>query len=355
MINLLGGLTLHPARSAFEIVDGLVAEATARTPFVLVDMHGEATSEKVAMGWHLAGRVERRCRHAHARPDQRRARADGGTAYITDLGMTGPHDSVIGVKKEIILRRFLTQLPQRSEPADADVRLEGACWSSTAPARPRDRPVPPQRLSVFWHVPSFFEPKTRSANWKPGIQYARMAQVRSGLVDGSVRLARDRDGFLRLETSRQSANISPCRSSTSSTPRSTTRPTARATGGRAHGSARRSAATQIGACLYELGDGERTYPYHLHHGNEEWVFVVAGTPTCGRPTASARYAPATCSPSPAAPWRTPGERTGHRAAAVREAPARHGRVPRQRQGRRAAPRPSRNFLARDAVGYWEGE
>ena len=135
VINLLGGLTLQPARSAFEIVDGLVAQATARTPFVLVDMHGEATSEKVAMGWHLAGRVSAVVgTHTHVQTNDARV-LDGGTAYVSDLGMTGPHDSVIGVKKEIILRRFLTQLPQRSEPADADVRLEGAVLELTAPAR----------------------------------------------------------------------------------------------------------------------------------------------------------------------------------------------------------------------------
>jgi len=126
VLNLLGGLTLQPARSAFEIVDELVAEARARTPFVVVDVHGEATSEKVAMGWHLAGRVSAVVgTHTHVQTNDARV-LEGGTAYVTDLGMTGPHDSVIGVKKEIILRRFLTQLPKRSEPADCDVRLEGA-------------------------------------------------------------------------------------------------------------------------------------------------------------------------------------------------------------------------------------
>ena len=89
-------------------------------------MHAEATSEKVAMGWHLAGRVSAVVgTHTHVQTNDARVLA-GGTAYITDLGMTGPHDSVIGVKEEIILRRFLTQLPQRFEPADGDVRLEGA-------------------------------------------------------------------------------------------------------------------------------------------------------------------------------------------------------------------------------------
>ncbi len=126
VLNLLGGLTLQPARSAFELVDELVAEARAQTPFIILDLHGEATSEKVAMGWHLAGRVSAVLgTHTHVQTNDARV-LDGGTAYLTDLGMTGPHDSVIGVKKEIILRRFLTQLPQRSEPADGDVRLEGA-------------------------------------------------------------------------------------------------------------------------------------------------------------------------------------------------------------------------------------
>jgi 2',3'-cyclic-nucleotide 2'-phosphodiesterase len=126
VLNLLGRLTLEPARSPFEIVDALVAEAAARTPFILLDLHAEATSEKVAMGWHLAGRVTAVVgTHTHVQTNDARV-LEGGTAYITDLGMTGPHDSVIGVKKEIILRRFMTQQPQRSEPADGDVRLEGA-------------------------------------------------------------------------------------------------------------------------------------------------------------------------------------------------------------------------------------
>ncbi len=126
VLNLLGRLTLEPARSPFEVVDALVDEAAARTPFILLDLHAEATSEKVAMGWHLAGRVTGVVgTHTHVQTNDARV-LDGGTAYITDLGMTGPHDSVIGVKKEIILRRFLTQQPQRSEPAAGDVRLEGA-------------------------------------------------------------------------------------------------------------------------------------------------------------------------------------------------------------------------------------
>jgi metallophosphoesterase (TIGR00282 family) len=135
VINLLGRLTLEPACSPFEIVDRLVAEAQEVTPIVLVDLHAEATSEKVAMGWYLAGRVTAVLgTHTHVQTNDAKI-LPGGTAYLTDLGMTGPHDSVIGVKKDLILRRFLHQLPVRSEPADGDVRLEGLVLECGADGR----------------------------------------------------------------------------------------------------------------------------------------------------------------------------------------------------------------------------
>ncbi|MFM7694826.1 MAG: TIGR00282 family metallophosphoesterase [Actinomycetota bacterium] len=125
VLNLLGSFTLEPAQTMFAVVDGLVERALARTPFLLVDVHAEATSEKVAMGWHLAGRASAVCgTHTHVQTSDARV-LPGGTAYITDAGMTGPHDSVIGAVKELSLRRFLLQQPQRLEPATGDVRLEG--------------------------------------------------------------------------------------------------------------------------------------------------------------------------------------------------------------------------------------
>ncbi|MFM9124265.1 MAG: YmdB family metallophosphoesterase [Actinomycetota bacterium] len=125
VLNLLGSFTLEPAQTMFAVVDGLVERALARTPFLLVDVHAEATSEKVAMGWHLAGRASAVCgTHTHVQTSDARV-LPGGTAYITDAGMTGPHDSVIGAVKERSLRRFLLQQPQRLEPATGDVRLEG--------------------------------------------------------------------------------------------------------------------------------------------------------------------------------------------------------------------------------------
>ncbi len=87
------------------------------TPVVIVDFHAEATSEKMAMGWHLDGKVSAVLgTHTHVPTADERI-LPGGTAYITDVGMTGPVDSVIGVKKELILERFLTQLPVRFEVA----------------------------------------------------------------------------------------------------------------------------------------------------------------------------------------------------------------------------------------------
>jgi len=125
VLNLLGRLTLEPACSPFAIVDGLVAEAMREADLAILDLHAEATSEKVAMGWHLDGVVTAVLgTHTHVQTNDARV-LPRGTAYVSDVGMTGPHDSVIGVQKEIILRRFLTQQPQRSEPADGDVRLEG--------------------------------------------------------------------------------------------------------------------------------------------------------------------------------------------------------------------------------------
>jgi metallophosphoesterase (TIGR00282 family) len=125
VLNLLGRLHLDPARSPFELAEALASEARSKAPVVLLDMHAEATSEKMAMGRLLAGKVTAVLgTHTHVQTND--PALWHGTAYLTDCGMTGPHDSVIGVRTDIILRRFLTQLPVRFEPAEGDVRLEGA-------------------------------------------------------------------------------------------------------------------------------------------------------------------------------------------------------------------------------------
>ncbi|HXD69288.1 MAG TPA: TIGR00282 family metallophosphoesterase [Gaiellales bacterium] len=125
VINLLGKLFLDPAVSPFAVAEDLVAEARRAADLVLVDFHAEATSEKVAMGRLLDGRVTAVVgTHTHVQTSDAHV-LQGGTAYITDAGMTGPHDSVIGVRTDLILRRFTTQMPVRFEPADGGVRLEG--------------------------------------------------------------------------------------------------------------------------------------------------------------------------------------------------------------------------------------
>jgi len=124
VVNLSGDLYLYPARSPFEVVDQAL-EQLHGVRNIVVDLHAEATSEKVAMGWYLDGRVSAVIgTHTHVRTADARV-LPGGTAYITDAGMCGSRDSVIGVKKELVLERFLTQLPVRFEVAESDVWLEG--------------------------------------------------------------------------------------------------------------------------------------------------------------------------------------------------------------------------------------
>jgi metallophosphoesterase (TIGR00282 family) len=125
VVNLLGKLFLDPAVSPFAVAEDLVREAREQASIVIVDFHAEATSEKVAMGRYLDGRVTAVLgTHTHVQTSDAHI-LRGGTAYITDAGMTGPHDSVIGVRTELILRRFTTQMPVRFEPAEGGVRMEG--------------------------------------------------------------------------------------------------------------------------------------------------------------------------------------------------------------------------------------
>ncbi len=125
VLNLLGQLFLSTPVSPWEIVDSLVEEARAAAPVVIVDFHAEATSEKVALATWLDGRVTAVIgTHTHVQTNDARV-LPGGTAAVTDAGMTGPHDSVIGVRSELAIARMRTRLPVRFEPAEGDVRLEG--------------------------------------------------------------------------------------------------------------------------------------------------------------------------------------------------------------------------------------
>ncbi len=126
VINLQGALFLDVAVHPFVIADSLVTDARRSAHVVVVDFHAEATSEKIALARMLDGRVTAVLgTHTHVQTNDARVLA-GGTAAITDAGMTGPHDSVIGVEPELAIRRMRTGVPVRFHPAEGDVRLEGA-------------------------------------------------------------------------------------------------------------------------------------------------------------------------------------------------------------------------------------
>ena len=121
VINLQGRVFMASNDDPFRMADQLLKEITAKV--ILVDIHAEATSEKISFGWYLDGRVTAVIgTHTHVPTADERV-LPGGTAYITDVGMTGPYESVIGVKKELVVARFLNNMPVRFEPASGDVRL----------------------------------------------------------------------------------------------------------------------------------------------------------------------------------------------------------------------------------------
>jgi metallophosphoesterase (TIGR00282 family) len=125
VINLQGALFMDTQIHPFEIAEGLADAARERTPVIVVDMHGEATSEKVALARMLDGKVTAVIgTHTHVQTNDARVQR-GGTAAITDAGMTGPHDSVIGVQAGHAIRRMRTGMPIRFETAEGDVRIEG--------------------------------------------------------------------------------------------------------------------------------------------------------------------------------------------------------------------------------------
>jgi len=113
IVNLQGRTFLPPLDCPFRAADELIAQLKAQTPCILVDFHAEATSEKIAMGWHLDGRASLVVgTHTHVQTNDDRI-LPGGTAYITDVGMVGSRDGVLGMERSSVSYRFLTQLPAR--------------------------------------------------------------------------------------------------------------------------------------------------------------------------------------------------------------------------------------------------
>ena len=125
VVNLAGRVFMNSLDCPFHAADREIEKIKSKARVIIVDMHAEATSEKIAMGWYLSGRVAAVLgTHTHVQTADERI-LPGDTAYITDVGMTGPFDSVIGIKKEVILQRFLLQMPNKFEVAKGDVRLQG--------------------------------------------------------------------------------------------------------------------------------------------------------------------------------------------------------------------------------------
>ncbi|ADB54335.1 TIGR00282 family metallophosphoesterase [Conexibacter woesei] len=134
VVNLSGNLFLRAGRPAFSEADAALHGLRGKVDHVLVDMHAEATSEKVAMGWHLDGRVTAVVgTHTHVPTADARV-LPGGTAYITDVGMTGARGGVIGVKREQAVEALVTQMPTRFEPSDDDPWLMGVVVKATSSA-----------------------------------------------------------------------------------------------------------------------------------------------------------------------------------------------------------------------------
>lgn len=126
VVNLCGRVYMDCIECPFKIIDEILEEIKGNTDIIIVDFHAEATSEKLAMGWYLDGRVHAVLgTHTHVQTSDERV-LPGGTAYITDIGMTGPKDSILGVNKEIVIKKFITGLPARFELASGETILGAA-------------------------------------------------------------------------------------------------------------------------------------------------------------------------------------------------------------------------------------
>ncbi len=125
VLNLAGRIFMQPIDCPFVTAKKEIVRLKAKANVIIVDMHAEATSEKKALGWYLDGEVSAVLgTHTHVQTADDEV-LSGGTAYISDVGMTGPFDSVIGIKKDTIIEKFLTQVPNKFDVAKGDIRLQG--------------------------------------------------------------------------------------------------------------------------------------------------------------------------------------------------------------------------------------
>ncbi|WP_221564479.1 TIGR00282 family metallophosphoesterase [Alkalihalobacillus sp. TS-13] len=125
VVNLQGRTFMPPLDCPFRKADEIINEVKTRTPYIFVDFHAEATSEKQALAWYLDGKVSAVVgTHTHVQTSDNRV-LPGGTAYISDVGMTGPYDGILGMSKEAVLKKFLTNLPVRFEVENGREQLSG--------------------------------------------------------------------------------------------------------------------------------------------------------------------------------------------------------------------------------------
>jgi metallophosphoesterase (TIGR00282 family) len=125
VINVMGRIFMVPLDCPFRTAEKEIEKLKRKTRIIIVDIHAEATSEKEALGWFLDGRVSAVIgTHTHVQTADERILPEG-TAYITDAGMTGPFNSIIGIRKDVVLERFLIQVPNKFVVAKDDVRLQG--------------------------------------------------------------------------------------------------------------------------------------------------------------------------------------------------------------------------------------
>jgi hypothetical protein len=162
VVPLIGRIFMKPAESPYDAIDRLLGKLANQADIVVVDMHAEATSEKIAMGYHLDGRVS--CvfgTHTHVMTADEKI-LPGGTAHITDVGMTGPHDGVLGRGKENVLKSFRTQMPFPFDISSGDCRINGILVTVDSNTK---KAVHIERVTVFDENPD--QQSYDSDNGKP--------------------------------------------------------------------------------------------------------------------------------------------------------------------------------------------
>jgi metallophosphoesterase (TIGR00282 family) len=138
VLNLEGRIFMNPLECPFRTADQELAKLAQDIHIILVDMHAEATSEKMALAWYLDGRVSAVIgTHTHVQTADERL-LPKGSGYLTDAGMTGPHDGVIGMDRQVILTRFLSQLPQKFKVASQNIQLQGVVIDCASEGRCRE-------------------------------------------------------------------------------------------------------------------------------------------------------------------------------------------------------------------------